>query len=125
MRATSSEAPSSSSSSGEEYDVEEERPRARGPVRGPGSASAAAAAARRPAAAAPPAKRPRAGPQPKLTDLLKSTSKEQLMSLVVHLNDDAGGELEGRIAALLPLPDLSVSDGRVVGMCRLRCAENV
>ncbi|KAI7836813.1 hypothetical protein COHA_009314 [Chlorella ohadii] len=51
--------------------------------------------------------RKRAGPQPKLTDLLKSASKEQLVSLVVHLNDDAGGELEGRIAALLPPPDLS------------------
>ncbi len=112
FEAASSEAPSSSSSSGEEYDGEEERPRPRGPMRGRGSGAAAAAAARRPAAAAPPAKRQRAGPQPKLTDLLKSASKEQLVSLVVHLNDDAGGELEGRIAALLPPPDLSVSGRR-------------
>lgn len=86
--------------------------------RAPGAPCVGPAAPRRPAAAAPPAKRPRAGPQPKLTDLLKSASKEQLVSLVVHLNDDAGGELEGRIAALLPPPDLSVSEGRVVGICR-------
>lgn len=107
----SGEASSSFSSSGEEYEVEAARPRARGPSRGPGSASAAAAAARRPAAAAPPPKRQRAGPQPKLTDLLKSASKEQLVSLVVSLNDDADGTLEGRIAALLPPPDLSVRMG--------------
>ncbi|PRW33887.1 tethering factor for nuclear proteasome STS1-like isoform X2 [Chlorella sorokiniana] len=83
-----SEAPSSQggASSGEEYEAASREPSSSSP---------------------PPAKRPRAGPQPKLTDLLKSASKEQLVSLVVHLNDDAGGELEGRISALLPPPDLS------------------
>jgi hypothetical protein len=51
--------------------------------------------------------------QPKLTDLLKSASKEQLVSLVLELNGQVPG-LEGRVAALLPPPDLTVR-GLVAG----------
>ena len=103
----------SASSSGEEYAAseEEERPRARpGPMRGTGSASGNALrrAAPAPAGGSAP-KRPRTAAvhQPKLTDLLKSASKEQLVSLVLELNGEVPG-LEGRVAALLPPPDLTV-----------------
>lgn len=87
------------------------RPAARGPTRGArappsGSPSAGAAAARpRPRVAVPQPKRQRASQQPKLTDLLLSASKEQLVSLVRELDDESGGSLAERVAALLP-PDL-------------------
>ena len=60
--------------------------------------------------------------QPKLTDLLKSASKEQLVSLLLDLNGEVPG-LEGRVAALLPPPDLTVRR-RVEGWvgCLRRCA---
>ncbi|KAL4451335.1 hypothetical protein ABPG77_009407 [Micractinium sp. CCAP 211/92] len=51
-------------------------------------------------------KRQRASQQPKLTDLLLSASKEQLVSLVRELDDESGGSLAERVAALLPPPDL-------------------
>ena len=104
-----------------------ERPQQRGPMRG----ARAPAPLRRPAAAAPagaPApKRARASAQPKLTDLLHTASKHQLEHLIMQLISEVGGELEGRIVALLPPPDLEVGAGRAGGcrgaqLCNLFCA---
>lgn len=73
---------------------------------GPGTAPRSVGGASGGRTAAP--KRPRVGAGPKLTDILHTASKEQLVSLVLDLNDEAGGSLEDRITALLPPPDLSV-----------------
>ncbi|KAL4420752.1 hypothetical protein ABPG75_010408 [Micractinium tetrahymenae] len=96
------------------------RPAARGPTRGAGApASAPAAAARpRPAVAAPPPKRQRAGQQPKLTDLLQSASKEQLVTLLLELDGESGGGLADKVAALLPPPDLRGIQAEIQGLQR-------
>lgn len=117
----SDEEESESSSSGEEYVAsEEEAPQRKRPLprpsnRGGGGGGAAAAAA---------PKRQRAAQQPKLPDLLQSASKEQLVALVLSLNQQAGGQLEGRIGDLLPPPDLTVGAGpEVLGLSwARRCA---
>lgn len=97
--------------------AQQRRPAARGPTRGAGGPGLSAAFPP-PSIAAPQPKRQRAGQQPKLTDLLQTASKQQLVTLLLELDGESDGGLAGRVAALLPPPDLRSIQAEIQGLER-------